>query len=61
MLMQTTVQNVSHGAGRQAPIELPIAPHPLTDAFDLMGASMPFTRNAEIYGEKEPADGRAPR
>ena len=56
MPMQTTVQNVSHGAGRRAPIDLSIATHPLTDAFDLMGALMPFTRNAEIYGEKEPAE-----
>ena len=56
MPMQTTVQNVSHGAGRRAPIDLSIATHPLTDAFDLIGALMPFTRNAEIYGEKEPAE-----
>jgi CRP/FNR family transcriptional regulator, nitrogen fixation regulation protein len=58
MPMQTTVQNVSrsHGAGRRTPIGLPIATHPLTDAFDLMGAPMPFTRNAEIYGENEPAE-----
>jgi CRP/FNR family transcriptional regulator, nitrogen fixation regulation protein len=56
MPMQTTVQNVSHGAGRRAPIDLSIATHPLTDALDLIGAVMPFTRNAEIYGEKEPAE-----
>jgi len=34
----------------------PLASHPLADAFDLMGAPMPFTRNAEIYGENEPAE-----
>jgi CRP/FNR family nitrogen fixation transcriptional regulator len=58
MPMQTTVENVSPrlGTGRRAPVGLPIAAHPLTDAFDLMGAPMPFTRNAEIYGENEPAE-----
>jgi CRP-like cAMP-binding protein len=30
--------------------------HALTDSLDLMGASMPFARNVEIYGENEPAD-----
>ena len=52
-----TVQNVSpdHGAGLRAPINLPIAPHTLTDAFELMGALMPFTRNAEIYAHADAA------
>ena len=30
--------------------------HPLADTFDLMGAPIPFARNAEIYGENEPAE-----
>jgi len=30
--------------------------HDLTDTADLMGASMSFPRNAEIYGENEPAE-----
>jgi CRP/FNR family nitrogen fixation transcriptional regulator len=30
--------------------------HQLTEAGELMGASMSFRRNAEIYGEGEPAD-----
>jgi CRP-like cAMP-binding protein len=29
---------------------------PLTNAIELMGASISFARNAEIYGENEPAD-----
>jgi CRP/FNR family nitrogen fixation transcriptional regulator len=31
-------------------------PHALSGSIDLMGASMSFGRNAEIYGEGEPAD-----
>ena len=37
----------------------PVAPpHPrnLDNSIELMGAPMPFTRNAEIYGENEPAE-----
>src|SRR3974377_1120717 len=30
--------------------------HTLLDQIDLMGAPMTFGRNAEIYGENEPAD-----
>ena len=58
MLTQTTIQIGSsrHGTGHGVQIPHPIATHPLTDAFDLMGAPMPFTRNAEIYGENEPAE-----
>jgi len=58
MLTQTTVQNVSPSrcAARRASIDLPVATQPLTDAFDPMGALMPFARNTEIYGEQEPAE-----
>ncbi len=34
----------------------PVAPHPLAGQIELMGAAMPFARNAEIYGENERAD-----
>jgi CRP-like cAMP-binding protein len=34
----------------------PVASHPLSSPIDLMGASMPFARNVEIYGEGEPAE-----
>jgi CRP-like cAMP-binding protein len=58
MLTQTTIQVGSsrHGTGHGVQIPRPIATHPLSDAFDLMGAAMPFMRNVEIYGENEPAD-----
>jgi CRP/FNR family nitrogen fixation transcriptional regulator len=36
-------------------MELP-AGHSLVDAIDMMGAAMPYSRNAEIYGENESAD-----
>jgi CRP/FNR family transcriptional regulator, nitrogen fixation regulation protein len=41
-------------SGRQAPVS--VAAHALSAPIELMGASMPFARNAEIYGENEPAD-----
>jgi CRP/FNR family transcriptional regulator, nitrogen fixation regulation protein len=34
----------------------PLAPKPLGDPIELMGAPMQFARNEEIYGESEPAD-----
>src|SRR5215470_11455862 len=32
------------------------ATHALAGSIDMMGASMTFARNSEIYGENEPAD-----
>ena len=58
MLTRTTI----HGASsrptmeRATPAGSPIGSHALTGSIDLMGASMSFGRNAEIYGEKETAD-----
>ena len=34
----------------------PTSSHAVTDSFDMVGASMAYARNAEIYGEDEPAD-----
>jgi CRP/FNR family transcriptional regulator, nitrogen fixation regulation protein len=34
----------------------PVVSHALTGTMELMGAPMSFPRNAEIYGENEPAD-----
>ena len=31
-------------------------PRPLGNSIEMMGAPMPFARNAEIYGENEPAE-----
>jgi CRP-like cAMP-binding protein len=56
MLSQTTnfpsIQNV----GRKIRLAAPAASDALTDSFDMMGASMSYARNAEIYGENEPAE-----
>jgi CRP/FNR family nitrogen fixation transcriptional regulator len=52
MLTQTTIRTES---GRRGGVPA-VAPHLQTDAFDLIGAVMPFARNVEIYGENEPAD-----
>src|SRR6266481_6160531 len=58
MLTQTTVQNPS--SRQAAPRGLRAVPdarsHALTGSIDMMGAPMTFGRNAEIYGENEPAD-----
>jgi CRP/FNR family transcriptional regulator, nitrogen fixation regulation protein len=58
MLAQTTIQAPSSGlsarpATRAVP---PTGSHTLGGSIELMGASMPFARNSEIYGESEPAD-----
>jgi CRP-like cAMP-binding protein len=34
----------------------PVSPKSLGSSVDMMGAPMPFSRNAEIYGENEPAE-----
>jgi hypothetical protein len=56
MLMQTTYQAATPRPAMRAPQGSRTAPpRPgaanLVDQMDLMGAPMPFTRNAEIYGE----------
>jgi len=57
MLTQTTIngsfrQMSGQGARRESPIDC----HPLGSSIELMGASMSFSRNQEIYWEGEPAD-----
>jgi len=52
-------QTMTHRATTQPPTaqgQLPAASHALTGQIELMGATMPFTRNAEIYGENERAE-----
>ncbi len=58
MLTQTTVPIAvrTRPATLGRPTVSPAAYHPLGGTIDLMGAQMPFSRNAEIYGEGEPAD-----
>lgn len=57
MLIQNATQNGYHrqttGDIRRQP---PVATHALASSIELMGAPMSFDRNAEIYGENEPAD-----
>ena len=52
MLAQTTLQ----AGSIQTKPGKPAAAHALSGPIELMGATMPFCRNAEIYGENEPAD-----
>jgi CRP/FNR family transcriptional regulator, nitrogen fixation regulation protein len=58
MLTQTTI----HGASarpmiaRGTPAAPPVVPRAASSPIELMGVSMSFARNAEIYGESEPAD-----
>jgi CRP/FNR family nitrogen fixation transcriptional regulator len=58
MLTQTMVTRASSHqlAGRIAGFVPPVNSLNLKGSIELMGASMPFARNAEIYGENEPAE-----
>ncbi len=58
MLTQTTLRKVAsrQDLARDAQAGSRIAPNPLKDSIELMGAPMQFSRNEEIYGESEPAD-----
>jgi CRP-like cAMP-binding protein len=58
MLTQTMIDR---GSSRSLPVRVarpipPVSPHKSNNAIELMGAPMPFVRNAEIYGENEPAE-----
>ena len=58
MLTQTMIDR---GSSRALPVRVarpipPVSPHKSNNAIELMGAPMPFVRNAEIYGENEPAE-----
>ncbi len=54
MLHQTTLERSV--AASQPVRPLPVASRTFHSSIDLMGAAMPFGRNAEIYGENEPAE-----
>jgi CRP/FNR family transcriptional regulator, nitrogen fixation regulation protein len=58
MLSQTIVtRNSSHQAAARVACPVPsINSCTLKGSIELMGAPMPFARNAEIYGENEPAE-----
>jgi len=57
MLTQTTIRTGSFNPTvAQAHIRPPQDGDDQVGAIELMGTAMPFARNAEIYGENEPAD-----
>ena len=58
MLTQTMIHrsHSRHPAGHVAHPVPVVNPHALGASIELMGAPMPFARNAEIYGENEPAE-----
>lgn len=57
MLSHTTNFAGTQNIGRSGRLAAPVPGHRgLTDSLDMMGASMSFSRNAEIYGENDPAE-----
>ncbi len=58
MLTQTAIPAVRTGSFKRPAMQVPppAADHALGGTIDLMGAPMSFPRNAEIYGESDPAD-----
>ena len=56
MLTQTAIRNVSLRQSATQPRHTPLADGTRAGTIELMGACMSFPRNAEIYGEIEPAD-----
>ncbi|MGA7596395.1 MAG: transcriptional regulator, partial [Pseudolabrys sp.] len=55
MLFQTTNFTVTPNLSKN----IPFAPRTVSNSansFEMIGASMSFARNAEIYGENEPAE-----
>jgi CRP/FNR family transcriptional regulator, nitrogen fixation regulation protein len=58
MLTQTVVRAAHSGSFKRPAMQVPPPPrsHESSGPVELMGAPMSFARNAEIYGEAEPAD-----
>jgi CRP/FNR family nitrogen fixation transcriptional regulator len=56
MLSQTLITRTSPRPTARAVRPAPARSVSLGSSIDMMGAAMPFSRNAEIYGENEPAD-----
>jgi len=56
MLAQTTLQTAATARPQQMRATPAAAPKSFQSSIELMGAPMPFCRNAEIYGENEPAE-----
>ena len=47
---------IARSTSQQTTRPAPVGPRSLGSSVEMMGAPMPFSRNAEIYGENEPAD-----
>ena len=56
MLSQTTNFSDTPNLNKRARFAPPTVSHDRADSFEMMGTSMSFARNAEIYGENEPAE-----
>ena len=56
MLSHTTNFLGTQNTGRNARFAPPAMPHSLANSLEMMGASMSYARNAEIYGENEPTE-----
>jgi CRP/FNR family transcriptional regulator, nitrogen fixation regulation protein len=56
MLSHNTNFSGAQSISRNVRFAPPVTCHTLTDSFEMMGAPMSFARNAEIYGENEPAE-----
>ncbi|MGA8969766.1 MAG: helix-turn-helix domain-containing protein [Pseudolabrys sp.] len=56
MLSHTTNFSDTSNFSRNARFVPPAIPRSRADSFEMMGTSMAFARNAEIYGENEPAE-----
>jgi CRP-like cAMP-binding protein len=56
MLSHTTNYSDTPNFSRNARFVPPAIPRGRADSFEMMGTSMSFARNAEIYGENEPAE-----
>ena len=56
MLSHTTNFSDTPKLSRNVRFTPPTIPHGRANSFEMMGTSMSFARNAEIYGENEPAE-----
>ena len=56
MLSHTTNFSGTQNFARNLQFAPPAASHSLADSLEMMGASMSYPRNAEIYGENEPTE-----
>jgi len=56
MLTQTTIERTTTARQPARPVAPVVGGKAFRSSVELMGAPMPFGRNAEIYGENEPAE-----